>query len=462
MIDNKQYFKGKKITVMGLGLLGGALNDTKFLAEHGAELTVTDLKTAEQLKSSLDVLQSFNNPSEGRAGIKYVLGGHKLEDFQNADMILQPGNVPTSSPFLAEARKNNIPVFVSESLFAKYAEGVVIVGVTGTRGKTTTTHLLYKILKADGRKVFLGGNIQNISTLNLLDTVKAGDTVVMELDSWALHGMGEIKKSPHVSIFTNFLKDHLNFYMNGGIGEEVALKDYFTDKAQIFLNQRSSDYIIATEQVIKKIEELKPKGKLVVAREVSIPKLWKPKLIGDHNRLNIACAIEAAKALGVNENIIGKVVSDFGGVEGRMQYIRTINDIDVYNDTCATTPDATIAALRALGVNSKRNIVLIIGGDDKKLDMSALIKEIPLWCSKVVLFKERGTDKIRDQVIAMKEEGIEVYEEEGLLATVNRAIEIAKSGEIILYSPAFSSFGKYFKNEYDRGDKFNELLRNLG
>ena len=100
-----------------------------------------------------------------------------------------------------------------------------------------------------------------------------------------------------------------------------------------------------------------------------------------------------------------------------------------------------------------------MGGDDKKLDMSSLIEEIPKWCSKVVLFKERGTDRIREQVFALKSLGVAVYEEEGLQATVNRAFAVAVPGETILYSPAFSSFGKYFKNEYDRGDQFNEIVK---
>jgi UDP-N-acetylmuramoylalanine--D-glutamate ligase len=106
-------------------------------------------------------------------------------------------------------------------------------------------------------------------------------------------------------------------------------------------------------------------------------------------------------------------------------------------------------------------VVLILGGDDKKLDMSALIAELPRWCSKVILFKERGTERIRDSVLALKEQGVQVYEEEGLAATVRRAFSIAEPGETLLYSPAFSSFGKYFKNEYDRGDQFVALVTEL-
>lgn len=153
MQNCKEIFKGKKVTIIGLGLLGGALNDAIFLAECGAELTVTDLKTEQELKTSLDKLKKYKN-------IKYVLGRHELEDFKKADFILQPGNVPPNSPFLLEAQKNNIPIHESESLFfANLPAGILTIGVTGTRGKSTTTELIYKILKPSfGPKVYLAGN----------------------------------------------------------------------------------------------------------------------------------------------------------------------------------------------------------------------------------------------------------------------------------------------------------------
>ena len=161
-----------------------------------------------------------------------------------------------------------------------------------------------------------------------------------------------------------------------------------------------------------------------------------------------------------------KTVKNFKGLEGRTQYLRTFKGVKIYNDNNSTTPEATIAGLRAVGSPLRkdqrgRNVVLIIGGDDKKLDMSKLVAEIPKWCSKVVLFKEKGTDFIRDKVFEFKKKGIEVYEEEGLENTVRRAVSVAKKGETILYSPGFSSFGKYFKNEYERNDLFVKLVKNL-
>ncbi len=443
-------FKGKKITIMGLGLLGGAMNDAIYLAEHKAHLLVTDLKTPEQLKLSVQKLRKYKN-------IQFILGRHRMEDFKNTDMIIQPGNVPVDSPYLVEAKKNNVPVFVSESLFVKYAEGVILIGVTGTRGKSTTSALIYDILSKNlkGKKVSLGGNVRNISTLALLNKVKRGDIVVMELDSWALHGIGDIKTSPHVSVFTTFFPDHMNYYKS-------SMRKYFDDKANTFKFQKKEDLLVVGKQALPFIEKWggKIKSKMIVGAD-KLPKGWKFNLPGFHNEYNAMLAVEVARSFSIPDIKIKKALATFIPLSGRLEFLRSINGIKIYNDNSSTTPEATVAALRALGNKKKRNIVLIIGGDKKFLNMSKLLLEIPKFCSKVVLFKEKGTDLICAKVFKFSKKGIDIYEEEGLSNTVKRAFSVAKKGETILYSPAFSSFGKYFSNEYDRGDKFMKIVKSL-
>src|SRR3989344_2124988 len=169
-------FKGKKITMLGLGLLGRGVNVAKFLAELGAELTITDLKSKEALATSLKQLKKFKN-------IRYVLGKHELKDFKNCDMVIKSAGVPLDSPFIAEAKKNKIPVEMDASLFARFTPAT-IVGVTGTRGKSTVTHLLEHILtRAYPKHVFVGGNVRGMATLPLLKKKKIGDIVILELDS---------------------------------------------------------------------------------------------------------------------------------------------------------------------------------------------------------------------------------------------------------------------------------------
>jgi len=154
MRNYKQQFKGKKITVMGLGILGRGLGYTKFLAECGVDLIVTDLKTREQLATSVKALENFKN-------IKFVLGEHRLEDFKGRDMVVKAAGVPLDSIYINEAKKNGIPVEMDVSLFAKCAPKVMIIGVTGTRGKSMTTTLIYEILKNNEkflkRNVYPGG-----------------------------------------------------------------------------------------------------------------------------------------------------------------------------------------------------------------------------------------------------------------------------------------------------------------
>ena len=461
-MNYKEQFKGKKITVMGLGLLGRGVGDTAFLAECGADLIVTDLKSKEQLASSLKILSKYPKT-------KFVLGEHRLEDFRDRDMILKAAGVPLDSIYIAEARKNNIPVEMSASLFAKVS-GIQIVGVTGTRGKSTVTHLLAQILKLAGKKarptersfgrVLLGGNVRGVSTLQLLKKVTSDSIALFELDSWQLQGFGDSKLSPNISVFTTFLDDHLNYYGSTTLTTSKARELYFSDKANIFKYQKDGDVFVVGEGVAKKLPAQFRKYSLI-ARAKDFPKNWKIKIPGEHNRLNSMCAILAARGMGIPEKTIKRAVESFQGIEGRLQFVREVKGIKIYNDNNSTTPDATIAALRAVGEKKKKKVVLIIGGDDKKLDTTNLVKEIPKWCSKVVMFKERGTETIKDEVFKFKKKGIEVYEEEGLPNTVKRAVSVAKKGETILYSPGFSSFGKYFNNEYERSDQFMKLIKKL-
>lgn len=456
-MDYKNYFKGKKITVMGLGILGRGLNDTIFLAERGAELIVTDLRTKETLAPSLLKLSKYKN-------IKYVLGEHRLEDFRNRDFILQSAGVAMDSPFIAEARKACIPIEMDASLFAKLApKGVTLIGITGTRGKTTTTLLTYAILKeAFGeKKVFLGGNIKGIATLPLIEKVKEGYYIVMELDSWQLQGFGEAKLSPHIAVFTNFMADHLNYYKGD-------MNAYFADKAKIFENQTTHEHLICKKEVAERIASVRPKSHLVVVTKDNVPKEWKVQILGDHNLENIACALQVADILGISREVSRKAIEAFRSIPGRLEFLREMKGVKIYNDNNATTPSATIAGLQALGSRAPksdlgarlpRKIILILGGSDKGLDMNELVLEIGKTCKAIVLLKENGSERIKPDLWNLP--GVAHFEEDGLEKCIARAMTLAQSGDTVLFSPAFASFGKWFKNEYDRGEQFVTLVNSL-
>ncbi len=443
MINYKKYFKNKKITIMGLGLLGRSIAYTKFLAESGALLTVTDLKSRDMLASSIKLLSKYRN-------IKFVLGEHRLIDFQNADMVIKSAGVPLDSIYIKEARKNKIPIEMDASLFAKLVPEVTIVGVTGTRGKTMTTMLIYEILKANEKilkhRVYAGGNIRGGATLPFLSKVKAGDIVVLELDSWQLQGFGDAKISPQISVFTSFMPDHMNYYKDN-------MKKYFEDKANIFKFQKKGDILVVRPNM-KKLIPKNIKSKLIVANIKTVSS-WDFAVPGENQRENLACAVEIAKQLGVPISNIKKVVKNFKGVEGRLQYVKAVKGVKIYNDNNATTPEATISGLEALG-GKKKNIILIAGGADKGLDTKEFVKAIEKYCKDVILLDGTGTKKlIATHKFLTKHEYTKTLQE-----AVRKGMSHVKKSDILLFSPAFASFGM-FTNEYDRNDQFMKIIKKL-
>ena len=325
MRDWGNYFKGKKVTVMGLGLLGRGVGDAEFLARQGAQLVVTDLKTKVELQESVDRLKDFPN-------VTFRLGGHDMNDFNNCDYVLKAAGVPLDSPYIAEARKNGIPVKMSASWFAELA-GVKTIGVTGTRGKTTVTYMIESMLREAGKSVLLGGNVRGVSTLALLDEVTPECIALMELDSWQLQGWGEANMSPNISVFTTFYDDHLNYYHN----DRSA---YLSDKANIFLYQKSGDtFILGAQAKAQVLGKYTPPVAPSVVDEASVEG-WEVPLPGEHNRYNAALAAEAARAAGVSEEVCRTALAKFRGVPGRLEALGAVRGVNIYNDTTATTPEA--------------------------------------------------------------------------------------------------------------------------
>jgi len=452
MRNYKQQFKNKKITIMGLGILGRGLGYTKFLAESGADLIVTDLKSKKQLAISIKALNKFKN-------IKFVLGKHRLEDFKERDMIIKAAGVPRDSIYIKEAKKNKIPVEMDVSLFIKVAPEIIVIGITGTRGKSMTTAIIYKILKDNikDKNIYLGGNVRGIATLPFLKKIKEGDIMVCELDSWQLQGFDEAKISPNISVFTTFMPDHMNYYNN-------SMKKYFNDKANIFKYQKKDDILIIRPE-IKNLIPKNIKSKKILINKKNIAS-WKFIVPGEHNRENLACAIEVAKQFDISIAKIKKSVRNFRGLEGRLQLLKIYRGIKIYNDNNATTPTATTAGIEALSdvgrstsrtsnVRQIKKIILICGGSDKKLELKELVKSINKYCKEVITIPGTGTDKLLN--LNLK---IESKKAKNLNEAVKLAVKSATRGDIILFSPAFASFGT-FSNEYERNDLFIKIIKGL-
>jgi len=421
---------------MGLGLLGRGIGVARFLAEAGAQLTITDLKTKKELKLSLDKLKKFKK-------INYILGRHRLADFRNKDMIIKAAGVPLDSLYIKEALRNKIPVEMDASLFIKLAK-IKTIGITGTRGKSTVTDIIYQILKKNYSlgNVFLGGNVKGVATLPLLKKVKKNDIVVLELDSWQLQGFNDLKISPQISVFTNFLPDHMNYYKN-------RMDLYFKDKSSIFKFQNKNDYLIVSQQAKKEITKRFNniiKSKIIITKNEK----WQTKLIGEHNQENFNLASQVLEILGIKKSIIKKEIKNYSGLPGRMEFVRNFKGIDYYNDTNATSPEAVIAAINAIN----KDIILIAGGNDKELNYKEMVEIIEKKVKTLILIKGTATEKIVDLM------GYSIETVDNMRDAIKKANKFAKNGDMILLSPGAASFG-IFKNEYDRGNQFVKLVKRI-
>jgi UDP-N-acetylmuramoylalanine--D-glutamate ligase len=434
-------FEGKRITVMGLGLLGRGLGDTLFLVRSGARVTVTDLKTPEQLGPSLEKLDGLP--------VKYRLGEHAPEDFVNADMILRNADVPRTSRFLKIAADHGIPVEMDESLFCKHFEGRVI-GITGTRGKTTTTTLIHKILSRHYSRAFLAGNIMGHATLPLLETADKDDLVVLELSSWQLQGFHDSRISPHASVFTNVYPDHLNRYS--------GMTEYIEDKKAIFKYQKGTDFCLFNgDQRETAAMAAEAPAKTDFFHASDLPSDWAVKIPGLHNRQNIAAALRLTRRLQVPDDIIRSEVESFTGVEHRLQWLGEKNSVAFVNDSTSTTPVAGCAALDS--VEAPR-ILLIAGGSDKKLDLQPFADAAAAKCHKIALLRGTATDMLREGIIAAsgKQKIVGVFD--NLRDAVRALYEEATAEDVILLSPGCASFGM-FQNEFHRGESFIRVVEEI-
>lgn len=439
MLRGDLEYRDRNVLVMGLGVFGGGAGVARFLAERGARVTVTDLQPAERLAASIESLRGLD--------VHFVLGEHRERDFVEADLVVRNPAVPRDHHYLQVADEHRVPVVMEMTLFFLECPSTRIFGITGTKGKTTTTMLLGAMLRSAGRDVVMAGNLL-VSALAPLPRITAETSVVLELSSFQLEGLECIRTSPQAAAITNLMSDHLNRY--------PSLRDYFDAKRHIFRYQ-GPDGILALNRDDPPSRELAAAapGRVVwYGRSDPLPATDNSRLRGQHNRTNVAAAAALARAAGVDEQAIAVAVADFPGVPYRQELIRELNGVQFVNDTAATTPDATIAALEA----ADRPVVLIAGGADKALDFVRLADSIaaPRSPARVVILLEgSATDKLAAALA-----GRVAGRHTSLRGAIDQAAALAKPGDAVLLSPGCASFGM-FANEFDRGDQFNKIVRSL-
>jgi len=436
--------KNKRILVMGLGLHGGGIGVTKYLVEKGAKVIVTDLKNKQDLAESVKKL--------AKLPITFTLGQHRQSDFKNADLIIKNPGVPDDSPYLALAKENSIPVLMDINLFWRDCPSQKIIGITGTKGKTTTAQLTAEIIKQAGFKMVLAGNL-GISFLEVLPKIDPDTWVVLELSSWQLEGLAKENSCPHISLITNIFPDHLNRYSN--------MDAYVAAKKNIFLNQKKEDYLILNQNNpwSQKLASQAP-GKTIFFSQNDIPKTWlkKIKLPGKHNLANVAAAIKISQLLKIDPKIQKKTVFSFTGLPHRLEFITSLRGVDFYNDSAATNPDAACAAITSF----KNPLVWILGGSDKELQFNKLFRTAAKRGKLRALILLEGSAHKKIQLEIKKY--LPHVPCRGPFSKFRPAVmtakELAQKGDIVLLSPGAASFGM-FKNEFDRGNQFKKIVNDL-
>jgi UDP-N-acetylmuramoylalanine--D-glutamate ligase len=441
-----KLFNGKRVTVMGLGLNGGGVGVAKFFYKQGAEVLVTDLKTEQQLADSIKQLKGLK--------IKYTLGKHEEADFITADLVIKNPDVPSTSPYLEIAKKNKVAIETDVTLFFKMSKAYII-GVTGTKGKSTTASLIYHILKQKSKRTFIAGNI-GVSPLEILPEIKKGDKVILELSSFELE---DLTQGPDIAVVTNIMPDHLNRY--------GTMAEYIEAKKIIFKYQKSKDFLILNDDDPIAREFAKNakaniilyslKSLAVLKGKKQIVKLDNFKLFGEHNFSNLLAAIEVAKLLKVSPALIEKFLKGFKGVPNRQEFIKEVKGVKYYNDTTATMPEAAIIAVQAFLENfPDSRLILICGGQNKGLKYGEMTRIIKERVDEIVLLPGTASDKIREGLGNYTR----VHEVSSMQEAVKKAKEMAKKGDVVILSPGAASFN-LFKNEFDRGAQFVELVKNL-
>lgn len=395
--------QGKKVLVFGLGRQGGGTGDVDWLKMHKATVRVSD------------------------SDLSLVPEGQTKEQIDWADLIIKNPGVSDEHELMVYARSLGRQVLTSIAVFVKYAS-VTTIGVTGTRGKSTTVALIKSVLeKAFPGQIIAGGNIPGTSGLALLDQQLGKKFAVLELSSFQLHNFHDLKVSPNYALLTNIYPDHLNRYKD--------MESYAYDKSAIHLYQRPGDFYLEY-----------PDPQTVVDWETILP--------GLHNKANIAGVWGIAKQLGISEELCRQVVKDFRGVPYRLETISEVNGVTYINDTTSTTPVAATVALQSL----TKATTWITGGDTKNLPYDQLLSEIKnnKYLSQVIIL---GSQNIPDYVERLKQiMGDKVIGQvDSMESAMDLAVKSAKAGEVVLLSPGFSSFD-LFKNEFDRGDQFNQLV----
>ena len=453
------YIKYKRVAVIGLGVSNIPLID--FLYELRADITVFDKRDIDKIDEN--ILENIKIK-----GIKYAFGDKYLEKLKDFNVIFRSPSCRPDLPEIIEELSRGAILTSEIEMLMELCPGLII-GVTGSDGKTTTTSLIYNIIKNKGYNCYLGGNI-GIPLFSKVGEMKPEDVVVLELSSFQLMNM---KTSPNIAVITNISPNHLDIHK--------SYEEYIESKKNIFKYQSDKDTLVLNyDNDITREFEKEANGKVIffsrnhklndgVILDEDIIKICdnklrkhilntkNMKLRGKHNYENACAAIAATKGLVDTETQVD-TIKNFKGVEHRLEFVKELNGVKWYNDSIGTSPTRTIAGLNSFN----KNLILIAGGYDKHLDYTPIGEPI-VDNVKILILMSQTANKIKEATInAMnkKNKKVEIYECNSLDETVQLASKLAKKDDIVLFSPASASFDLY-KNFEERGNAFKEIVNKL-
>ncbi|HSA99876.1 MAG TPA: UDP-N-acetylmuramoyl-L-alanine--D-glutamate ligase [Anaerolineales bacterium] len=454
-------WNGRRILILGAARQGLAL--ARWLSLHGAHVTLSDMRSEQQLRAARESLAAYP--------ITWALGGHPLELLDSTDVLCLSGGVPLTLPIVAEAVRRGILLSNDSQIFMEVVPCRTI-GITGSSGKTTTTTLVGRMAKnAYGKKAYIGGNIGD-PLINYVDSMKADDIAVLEFSSFQLEQM---TISPNVAAILNITPNHLD--------RHGTMEAYTAAKARVLEFQGKQDAAVLGFHN-KGAWSLRNRvhGKLYTFRlgeleeglngtylqdgllhlrdgETYLPLILREKILlrGDHNLLNVLAAFAIGHAAGFPLDAMLGAVEGFRGVPHRLELVRELRGVRWYNDSIATAPERSIAAIRAF----EEPIVLLLGGRDKNLPWEELMQLASERVDHVVLFGE-AAEKIQKTVerLGLREKRFSLVQANGLQEAVARAAEVAESGDVVLLSPGGTSFDE-FKDFEERGERFREWVQEL-
>ncbi|MEI7644033.1 MAG: UDP-N-acetylmuramoyl-L-alanine--D-glutamate ligase [Chloroflexales bacterium] len=467
--------RGKRILVMGLGVHGGGLGVARWLLRQGARVTVTDMAASDALTAPLAQLSAA--AAQLGTSVHYTLGEHRAEDFTGSDLVVVNPAVRPDSPWLALCRQAGTPIETEMTLFFRACPGPIL-GVTGTKGKTTTALMLAAMLREAFPDTVAAGNLR-VSALESLETITAQTPVVLELSSFQLERLGEAGLSPRYSLITNLSGDHVNWH-----GSMAA---YTQAKAQIFAHQGAGGVVVLSAadtgpgspiwptadyrgRIIRydvaagadAEARIDATGNLTVGDE-TLAHARDIRLPGAHSQANALAAAALAHSFGVSPTQIATALRGFAGVEHRLELVREIAGVRYVNDTTATNPAAALAALEAITTP----IIMIAGGADKDLEFAELGAAIVRRVKALVLLEGSATvrlwqiiticSNLRSSIDHLQSVAGPYHD---FTAAIRAARGRAEPGDTVLLSPGCASFGM-FRNEFHRGEEFRRIVHGL-